>query len=137
MTKIIEIDGVEYDVDLAVNELLKTEALIKAHDREVEEKVKEIGEKHGIKLLNDRRTVQLSILLQISKKKREAHDHEGDQGIIKLGALQPKGNSVKINLAIEYLEKMKAQKKIGTKQFNQIVTYGQGDKKRTSKIELF
>tara|TARA_A100001515_G_C4539662_1_gene199776 strand:- start:99 stop:500 length:402 start_codon:yes stop_codon:yes gene_type:complete len=133
MTKIIEIDGVEYDVDLAVNELLKTEALIKAHDQEV----KEVNDRHGIKLLNDRRTVQLSILLEISKKKREAHDHEGDQGVIKLGALQPKGNSVKINLAIEYLEKMKAQKKIGTKQFNEIVTYGQGDKKRTSKIELF
>jgi len=123
----------EYDIKLTIKQLLETEQMIKDHDREV----KEINEKHGIKLLNDRRTVLLSMLIAFSQEKREAHDHEGDQGVIKLGALQPKGNSVKINLAIEYLEKMKAQKKIGTKQFNQIVTYGQGDKKRTSKIELF
>lgn len=123
----------EYDIKLTIKQLLETEQMIKDHDREV----KEINEKHGIKLLNDRRTVLLSMLIAFSQEKREAHDHEGDQGVIKLGALQPKGNSVKINLAIEYLEKMKAQKKIGAKQFNQIVTYGQGDKKRTSKIELF
>ena len=133
MTKLVTIDGVEYDLDLAIQELLETETLIKAHDQEV----REVGNRHGIKLLIDRRTVQLSILIAISKENREAHDHEGDQGIISLGQLLPKGNSVKINAAIEYLEKMKEQKKIGTKQFDTIVNYGQGDKKRTSKIELF
>ena len=81
MTKLVTIDGVEYDLDLAIQELLETEILIKTHDQEV----KEVNDRHGIKLLIDRRTIQLSILIAISKENREAHDHEGDQGIISLG----------------------------------------------------
>ena len=110
-----------------VNRLIIANIELGQFDREV----KKLEKEKGIDTLREEIAMLIDQVRDHSKENREAHDLEGDHGTVTVRKVSLKVDSMKPSLAVPILQKFVDQGRLAQSKFDQCVTKGIGDKKRT------